>query len=246
MPRIGGWAAAAFGAALALAQTGAGADAATGLAFSETYEVSFGGLRVARIEVTAEAAAAGYRADARVRPLGLADWIFDARIDATAEGGGSLAEPSPASLVSESVFDGEPRRIEITLSGGRPVALSVEPPYEPKSRNVAPDEAGLALDPLSAALALLAPRPAAEACGRSAPVYDGRRRYDLSLEAPRREGDGIRCEGRFTRIAGYKPKRLRERPVYPFSTRWGVEDGVAVLDQLMVEIDEGWVVANRR
>ena len=80
----------------------------------------------------------------------------------------------------------------------------------PKPWQIEPEDQAGTLDPVSAALTALAPEPAGEICNRSVEIYDGRRRYAIDLGAPEAGEGRIRCPALYRRVAGYKPKELKE------------------------------------
>jgi hypothetical protein len=76
-------------------------------------------------------------------------------------------------------------------------------------------------------------------------VFDGRRRYAIDLGRPEADGERIRCRGVYRRVAGYKPKELREK--IGFSV-WFEErpDGLAHVVRVAGESELGLAVALRR
>ncbi len=102
------------------------------------------------------------------------------------------------------------QNVEMTYSGAAPAAVSAEPAFDPKPWQIEPTEQSGTLDPISGALTAMAPAPVGTICNRSVEIYDGRRRYALDLGAPEADGERIRCPAHYRRVAGYKPKELKE------------------------------------
>ena len=118
----------------------------------------------------------------------------------------------PLQFEAES-FDSETRQqVAIRYGAGRPQSVEADPPFKPKPWQIAPRDQPGTLDPLSAAVSLIAPQPRAALCNRSVEVFDGRRRSRLSLARPEPRGGRIRCEGAYRRVAGYRAKALEADP----------------------------------
>ena len=67
-------------------------------------------------------------------------------------------------------------------------------------------------------------------CSVTAPVFDGRRRYDIEMSKIRDvdikmdnglyAGKGVECEVRYRQIAGYRPRVLRANESFPLIHAW--------------------------
>ena len=93
-------------------------------------------------------------------------------------------------------------------------------------------------------------------CGFQAPVFDGRRRTNIRLSFRRRERTpvafagvpawSVKCEARLKRIAGFRPRAIREHPVPPPVELWSVrhpEAGLWLPVKLRVKAGMSIVVA---
>lgn len=230
--------------ALAIAAIGA-AGAVRAEQFTYFYDVYLGGLRGGELRLTMDHDDSSYTADAEMASAGLAAWIFPGRAQAHAQGRWADAAPTPLRFDAEGAFSGKRQAVAMAFAPGEPLRLEADPPLRVRGYDAKPSSLEGALDPLSAAVALLAPARVDGVCGRTVSVFDSRRRFDLSLGAAEREGELIRCEGSFKRIAGYKDKHLR-LPPHPFTAWWRVEDGRAVFERAQAPTDFGYAVAKRR
>lgn len=222
------------------------AAAARADSFEATYDVWLGGLRGAEVTLSVARDADGYAAEARMRAVGLAGFLLPAEATAQARGGSGPDGPAPRRFEAVGAFGGRPQVVEMTFDGGPAVTLRADPPL--RARDYDPDlsRMGDALDPLSAAVAALAPVPEGEACGRTLSVFDSRRRVDLALGPAKRLEDGrLRCEGLYRRVAGFKARHMR-RPDHPFTVWWSVEDGRARFERAQAPTPLGHAVALRR
>src|SRR5262249_54965062 len=102
-----------------------------------------------------------------------------------------------------------------------PSSIKSDPPYSEKYP-VTEAEKKDTLDPGSAIVHITSGLTATadNPCGTTAPVFDGRRRYDIQLKFVRKtnikldnglyEGPALQCEIKYVQIAGYKQKILEE------------------------------------
>jgi hypothetical protein len=230
---------------MAMAAAILAAGAARAEPFTATYDVYLGGLRGGELSLAVERDEDAYAAKATLRAAGLAAWIFPGHATAEAAGAWRAAAPAPDRFDAEGDFSGTRQTVTMAFAPGAPLALDADPPLRKRSYDADLSALGDALDPLSAAVAALAPTPAAAVCGRTISVFDSRRRFDLALSEPRREGASIRCEGEFRRVAGFKRKHM-DRPPHPFTVWWRVEDGMATFDRAQAPTNFGHAVALRR
>lgn len=230
--------------AAALLAAAPAADATDG-AYSATYDVFVGGIRGGELRLAVQRDGEAYTAEATMRAAGLVGAFFGGEATATAEGVETGAAPRPARFDSETRFGREVREVAMRWDGNPHVVIEADPPL--RHRNYAPPPEALvgALDPVSAAVAALTPRPVAEACGRTVPVFDSRRRFDIRLGEGVLEGDTLRCDGLYRRVAGYKTI-TPENVDHPFTAWWTVVDGVAHFERLQTPTPIGHAVARRR
>ncbi|SEA38176.1 DUF3108 domain-containing protein [Rubrimonas cliftonensis] len=217
----------------------------TGAPFEASYEVYIGGLKVGALTLGVERGGARYAASARMEAAGLASWLFPGAAEAEAFGADTPRGLAPEAFVADGRFGDAAQRVEMDF-GATGLALAAEPPLRARDYDADLAAMGDALDPLSAAVAALAPAPAAAVCDRTLSVFDSRRRFDLLLGPAVESGGTLRCEGRFRRVAGYKDKHLRQ-PDQPFTAWFSVnQDGAATLMRAQAPTDFGHAVAVRR
>jgi hypothetical protein len=112
------------------------------------------------------------------------------------------------------------------------------------------------LDPLSAMIAGTTLARGNDGCRFGAPVFNGRLRLDIRLLFRGREATpvsfagaptrAVKCEARMIRIAGFRPRAIREHPVPPPIEMWSVHHAAAGLwlpVQLRVKSGMSTVVA---
>lgn len=227
---------------LALATVLMATDGAARQPFEATYEIFFGGLRAADVALSVDWEGDRYAARTHVRARGLAAALLSTDARATAAGNGT-ARPQPETFRAEGRFGRSHQTVEMTFGGASPLPMLADPPLRERSYDPSPQSLRGALDPLSAAVAGLMPRPAARACDTVLPIFDSRRRYDLVIGPAARGDDGtLVCEGRFVRVSGFK--RLSAGDFDAFTLQWQVDDaGTATLVRATVPTSWGTAVA---
>lgn len=211
--------------------------------FEAKYELFFGGLRAADITLSVEWDGETYVAESTIRARGLAAALLSTDARAMAHGNGG-SRPQPAGFRAEGRFGRTQQVVEMTYGGPSPLPMHAEPPLRERPRDPTPESLVGALDPLSAAVAALTPRPPEAACDTVIPIFDSRRRYDLEVGPPQREANGrLRCDGRFVRVAGFRD--LSAGDFDDFRLTWRVDNGLATLERAEVPTSWGTAVARR-
>lgn len=193
--------------------------AAGGLELS--YGVWSGGARVMDLTVVVETGprddgTAGYRVAMAGELVGPAAWFESYRQETWAEGRLIEGRLEPEAWRTEARTDKKKAKwIALAFQDGLAV-MSSDPPFSPNIRP-ALDEAARqdVYDPLSAILAMIQASEAAGRCAGESRVYDGRRRFDLAMQARgtvpaglrlarRYEGTLWACAVQLTPVAGYR------------------------------------------
>jgi hypothetical protein len=204
-------------AALALALAWLGGAASADSRLEAHYDVSVAGLTVGRTDISVVIGGAEYSGSATGRASGL--------LRALVAGEGTLGTRGavlddrlvPASFSAKTAGDDETSAVTMTLEGGdaKDVTAETSAPDAERVPLTADHRKGI-VDPLSALLVRVGGAGdvvAAEACGRTLPIFDGRRRFDLALSFKRIErvkaakgyaGPAVVCAVAFKAIAGHR------------------------------------------
>jgi hypothetical protein len=169
-----------------------------------------------------------YEARSHFRTSGLVSVFWQSTIDASASG---RIEPHG---VTPSLYDSYAKRssdkvqeVKLTYPGDGPPQLLAKPAYDTKRYPVPVAEQETGVDPMSAITLILGGLTADKAnpCGTVAPVFDGRRRYDVELvyvqdetvklDSRIYEGPAHLCTIRYHEIAGYKQEILKKGSGWP-------------------------------
>lgn len=125
-------------------------------------------------------------------------------------------------------------RVKVTFAEADP-AVEADPPYNLTRYPVTTAQKKEAMDPLSAVTLILTGVKAdpANPCGTVAPVFDGRRRYNIEftylkdgkpdVDTVLGKGQAHLCRIRYHQIAGFKPKIMKEGQSFPPIYGWFVD-----------------------
>ena len=205
--------AAAFAALLAW-PAGAGAPAEP-VSERLTYRTYLGGLPLGTLTLDLAMDRAGYAGEARFDVTALIRTVLDSDATVRVEGGWRGDEAAPRRF-DYDLRDGKKRRRTVMAfdEAGSVASVDADPPFKRRRHSIGPEDVPGAVDPATAAILLAAPRAAP--CALDMRVFDGKQLHGVTLSEGREAADGtVTCEGRYERLAGFKPKRMREA-IFPF------------------------------
>jgi Protein of unknown function (DUF3108) len=205
--------AACVAAVLALALPGA---ARADSRLEAHYRASVAGLTVGNTDIAVVIGSAEYTSAVRGRASGLLRTLVTG--EGTLGTRGTVLDDRlvPASFSARTVGDDETSAVTMTLEGGDATEVTAETSDPDAERvPVTPEHRKGIVDPLSALLVPMGGTgavAAAEACRRTLPIFDGRRRFDLVLSFRRIDqvkakgyaGPAVVCAVAFKAIAGQK------------------------------------------
>jgi hypothetical protein len=181
-------------AALLIALAAARAAAAdTGAALQ--YAVRYGPLQVLELRTTTRFDGERYHASSDLRTVGIVAALFPWSSSADSTGVRSDGAMRPQRYHSNGEYRGRTRLAQLDYDSGGSVRTQVEPPPEQDDRDPVP--AALqegTIDPLTATMSAVL-----SGCRGQLRVFDGRRRYDLSLTDL---GDADTPSSRYTLYSG--------------------------------------------
>ncbi len=205
--------------------------AADGYRLEMDYELFIGGFLVGRSGFELQLGEANYAIRASGRSEGLIDRIIGFRSRASSEGQIVEGGLEPASHKHDNRWFGDPRTVRLGFTASGPQRIDVLPLAADDDRQPVPrDMLRGSVDPLSAALLAginVAPESSAEPCRFVLPIFDGRRRYDITFTPERWEnivgpffkGRARRCSALTRRIAGFSESPWLPRTEEPEAGR---------------------------
>ena len=117
--------------------------------------------------------------------------------------------------------------MSLTYDSGAPPRLYADPVYATTGFEVKPDDTKNTLDPLSAVTFIFSGvgAEAGNPCDVTAPVFDGRRRYDIEMTKVKDvdikmdnglyQGKAMQCDVHYNQIAGFRPRVLKDNEKFP-------------------------------
>jgi hypothetical protein len=182
------------------------------------YRLYLAGIPIGSAEVKGTFEGTQYRLELQARLTGLGA-LVGGDGSATASGSMTSARQTPSAFAARARTSAGERTLRIGLVNGSAVAVSIDPPLEPKLDKVPLAEAHkrAIIDPLSAVIAPVVRGALTEPanCNRTIPIFDGGTRFDMVLsyagtrtvEKPGYSGPVLVCNVRYVPIAGHRPNR---------------------------------------
>lgn len=172
---------------MAIIATGTGIiEASAQSEFEVRYAVSMTGIPIGKSAWTIGIGTEHYRVFADGSATGLMSLLTSGRGSATTEGAVTNGRMVPRSFMVQGIEDGQKTDLRMTLNGGIVTALVLNAvPHNADRIPITEAHMRGVVDPLTALL--IASHGSrnllddAEACNRTLPIFDGRRRYDLAL-----------------------------------------------------------------
>jgi len=187
----------------------AAADGATSARFS----VSIRGLTAGYLTIKGKEDAGAYSASGVLQSGGLVGLVAKVKYTASSSGRVNGSSFSP-SRYDESANTGK-RKSSASMSyrGGIPMVSD----FEPGPNAVTPSTQKGTVDPMTALYAAFRDVNADEVCKLNVKMFDGKRRSQVRLASPRAEGDRIKCDGEYRRLAGFSAEDMAEKSRFPFN-----------------------------
>lgn len=214
---------------------------------SATYDLTLRGLRAATLSFNGQEADGRYAAAAALRSAGLLKMIKSLGFDASSEGVLQSGRFRPSRYAEKVDTGSRKSSAELGWRGGVPEVRHVDPPREPRARDVDPATQGGTIDPMTAIFAGLRDQPRAGMCTLDATLFDGRRQSRVALSRPVAEGKNVTCTGIYQRIAGFSDREMAEKTDFPFQITYAPgPDGLMQARQVRMETLYGPALLTRR
>ncbi|HEY1962350.1 MAG TPA: DUF3108 domain-containing protein [Rhizomicrobium sp.] len=199
------------------------------------YSIAFWSVPIGGTSFDIHLRPTGYTTSSHFETSGIISAFWQSIIDASSTGQLSPHGVSPTLYDSFYRRGQKHQRVKLTYAAdGMPTTVA-DPPYNQNKYPVTDAQKKEGLDPLGAATAVLAGihESADNPCGTVAPVFDGRRRYnieftwlrdeDVKLDNGLYSGKAHLCQLHYNQIAGFKPKILKEGRALPPAFGWFAE-----------------------
>ncbi|MDE2184743.1 MAG: DUF3108 domain-containing protein [Alphaproteobacteria bacterium] len=213
---------------------GAGAEATSGptSALQMAMTIYAGGITIGKVDMDAKFIGDRYHVVSNLETSGVVNAFWQSQIQATSNG--TLTDHLLQPSLYDSFYTGHSanhQEVSLTYEDGNPIRLYANPPYSTTGYEVKPDEKKGTFDPLSAVIYISSGvgADANNPCSVKAPVFDGRRRYNITLTKVKVDnvnmdnglykGPAFVCSVEYKQVAGYKPRVLKDAN-FPSITAW--------------------------
>ena len=200
-----------------------------------SYDLYVGGISLGKVAMSARFQGDDYKAISTLETKGIVNAFWQAKIEASSSGLVSAGRVQPSLYDSFSQNRSVQRRhATLTFGPDGPKSLLSDPPYGENHYPVPEDQRKQTLDPLSAAIFLTSSSTSAQGkpCEAVAPVFDGRRRYDVAFNYVKKidvhmdnglySGPALVCQIHYNQIAGYQQSVLEQNKKFPKMFAWVV------------------------
>jgi hypothetical protein len=203
----------------ATGEQGAGPSSALALAMT----IYAGGITIGKVDMDAKFIGDKYHVSSNLETSGVVNAFWQSQIQATSSG--KLDSHTLQPQLYDSFYTGHSanhQEVSLSYEDGMPSKLYANPPYSTTGYEVKPEEKKGTFDPLSAVIYISSGvgADANNPCTVKAPVYDGRRRYNVTLAMVKPtpikmdnglyNGPGVECSIEYKQISGYKPRVLKD------------------------------------
>jgi hypothetical protein len=221
------------GPAFAAGGEGADTPAQPASHLSMALTLYAGGVTLGKVDMDATLHAGDYHVVSNLETSGIVNAFWQAQIQATSDGKIKAKSIEPALYDSfDTNHSGKKQEVSLTYENGNPIRMFADPKFQTKGYDVKPEEQKGTLDPLSAVIFITSGvgASAENPCGVTAPVFDGRRRYNIELSKVKDttvkmdnglyKGKALLCEMKYKQLAGFKPKIIKENAKFPKINAW--------------------------
>lgn len=144
------------------------------------YAVYVGGVQALSLGIDLDAGVHAYDMKIALKTQGFVGRLFPWSMDAFSRGRLGSEGVEPASAGQRSLWSGRQRMTELIYRPDGSVAVTAVPPRDETAPQVPQEQITGTVDLVSAILSVLKQVGSGEPCRASVPVFDGRRRYDLT------------------------------------------------------------------
>ena len=207
----------------AWAAGGAGADQPSGPGSEVQAALTLyaGGIAFGKMDLDTTFRGAEYHSVSNFTTSGVVNAFWQAQIQATSSGkvGAKVLEPGLYDSFDTN-RSGKKQQVSLTYENGAP-RLFADPVYSTTGFEVKPEDQKNTMDPLSAVTFIVSGvADASNPCALTAPVFDGRRRYniemskvkdtDIKLDNGLYAGKAVQCQIKYRALGGMRPGVLRK------------------------------------
>lgn len=217
----------------AWAAGGAGAPTLPASQLQVAMTVYAGGITMGSMDMDATIRGDDYHVVSNLQTQGVVNAFWQSEIQATSSGKVAAKNFAPALYDSFTTGRaGKKQQVSLTYESANAPRLYADPAYSTTGFDVKPGDTRNTLDPLSALTMIVSGVAARDGnpCTFTAPVFDGRRRYNVEMTKVRDveikmdnglyQGKAVQCDIRYRQIAGFRPRLLKNNESFPVIHAW--------------------------
>jgi hypothetical protein len=205
----------------ALAAGGDSYDAQAGVKATNVqvvWHIDLAGVNLGKLGLSATLKGEDYSATSWLETRGIVNVFWESRIDADSRGVIAAGKMVPEAYNSDYKGAKSTQKVNLAFTGGFPAKLIAIPEYDLKRFPVTEEQKKDTVDPLSGMILAIAGVTVSSdsPCGKTIPVFDGRRRYDVNMKFRHNvnvdegkhgyRGPALECALEYNQIAGFKPQ----------------------------------------
>ncbi|MEI9932232.1 MAG: DUF3108 domain-containing protein [Rhizomicrobium sp.] len=192
-----------------------------------------GGVTLGKVDMDATIRGDQYHVVSNLETSGIVNAFWQAQIQATSSGKIADKTFQPALYDSfDTNHSGKKQEVALTYEKDTPVRMYANPVFKTNGYDVKPEQQKGTFDPLSAVVYITSGAGAKpdSPCDVVAPVFDGRRRYNIEIVKVKDttikmdnglyKGKALLCEMKYKQLAGFKPKIIKENASFPKINAW--------------------------
>lgn len=187
----------------------AAADGTTNAKFS----VAIRGINAGTLTVKGSESGGSYKASGVLQSGGLVGLVAKVKYTANSSGRVKGSNFSPTRYDEKADTGKRKSSSSMSYKGGVPTVSD----YKPTPDGVKPSTQKGTVDPMTALYAAFRDVNKDEVCKLNVKMYDGKRRSQVKLSTPRADGDMIKCDGEYRRLAGFSAEDMAEKSRFPFN-----------------------------
>jgi hypothetical protein len=193
-----------------------------------------GGIGLGKVDLDATIRGNQYHAVSNLETSGIVNTFWQARIQATSTGEIVGNRLQPSLYDSFTTKRDSKQQVSLTYEPNGRIRIYADPPYSLASHPITPEQQKDTYDPVSAILYVASGIGAdgKNPCDVVAPVFDGRRRYNIEVKKEKDvtvdmdnglyKGPAVQCAARYNQIAGFSQKVLDTNASFPVMHAWVV------------------------
>ncbi len=219
--------------ALAAGGAGAGESAAPSSQLQMAMTIYAAGITIGKVDMDATIREDKYHVVSNLTTSGVVNAFWQSEIQATSSGtiGDKSIEPALYDAFDTN-HSSRKQEVSLTYEPGNAPRLYAEPAYKTRGYEVPAEQQKNTFDPLSAVMFLTSGVAvgADDPCAVTAPVFDGRRRYNIELAKIKNttismdnglyRGPGSVCSVKYRQLAGFKPNIIKQSEKFPPVQAW--------------------------